>query len=305
MKKKKLLIGCVIGGVILIMAALCFAIHLLFYSSVWHHLELSSDKKTLIKCPDIVKYAIIPSSVTTIGRGAFEKCRNLRSVIIPNSVTTIEEDAFAFCCYLERVTIPNSVKSIGECAFFGVPSVNVSSDHPVFMVDDSGALIDKKREKLIRFCTGKQGNIIFIEGKIDYVIPDGVKTIGKRAFACCSDLKSITIPDSVTTIEAQAFAGCSNLRNIINSDSVTTIEAQAFAGCSNLRNIIIPDSVTTIAWGTFSGCRQLESVTITNRVKTIEHSAFSNCDGLHSVTISTETKYESNSFPINCKINQR
>ena len=104
MKKKKLLIGCVIGGVILIMAALCFAIYLLFYSSVWHHLELSSDKKTLIKCPDIVKYAIIPSSVTTIGRGAFEKCRNLRSVIIPNSVTTIEEDAFAFCVHLERAT---------------------------------------------------------------------------------------------------------------------------------------------------------------------------------------------------------
>ncbi len=41
----------------------------------------------------------------------------------------------------------------------------------------------------------------------DIILPDGVTTIGARAFADCSLLKMITIPASVTTIHSTALAG--------------------------------------------------------------------------------------------------
>lgn len=51
-------------------------------------------------------------------------------------------------------------------------------------------------------------------GKEHVIIPDGVKTIGKYAFANCH-VKSVIIPDSVTEISESAFSSCSNLETVI------------------------------------------------------------------------------------------
>ena len=59
----------------------------------------------------------IPSSVTSIGSGAFAGCSSLTSVVIPESVKNIGEKAFLGCTNLTSVTIPNSVTSIGRDAF--------------------------------------------------------------------------------------------------------------------------------------------------------------------------------------------
>ena len=46
---------------------------------------------------------------------------------------------------------------------------------------------------------------------IDVIIPDGVTSIGDRAFAYCKSLESVTIPDSVTSIEDDTFRYCENI----------------------------------------------------------------------------------------------
>ena len=59
----------------------------------------------------------IPSSVTSIGTGAFYLCYNLTSLTIPASVTSIGPSAFYNCYGLTNLTISNSVTSIGRDAF--------------------------------------------------------------------------------------------------------------------------------------------------------------------------------------------
>ena len=74
------------------------------------------EKKLLYVPPSHSSYTI-PSSVTSIGDGAFKDCRSLTSVTIPDSVTSIGAHAFLDCRSLTSVTIGNGVTSIGSGAF--------------------------------------------------------------------------------------------------------------------------------------------------------------------------------------------
>ena len=60
---------------------------------------------------------ILPSSVVSIGDGAFEGFENLKSIILPESVTEIGSSAFSNCMSLESIEIPREVLLIGKCAF--------------------------------------------------------------------------------------------------------------------------------------------------------------------------------------------
>lgn len=51
-------------------------------------------------------------------------------------------------------------------------------------------------------------------------VPDGVKSIGKRAFADCGSLSEITLPDSITYIASDAFEGCKGLLVISPSEKI-------------------------------------------------------------------------------------
>jgi hypothetical protein len=77
-------------------------------------------KTTLIQAPiaGISGAFTIPSSVTSIGDGAFWSCESLTSITIPSSVTSIGMMAFYECTSLTSVTISAGVTSIGGCAFY-------------------------------------------------------------------------------------------------------------------------------------------------------------------------------------------
>ena len=64
-----------------------------------------------------IKSYVIPSSVTSIGKGAFSCCYSPSEIVIPSSVTSIGDWAFSFCSSLSEIVIPSSVTSIGDWAF--------------------------------------------------------------------------------------------------------------------------------------------------------------------------------------------
>ena len=119
------------------------------------------------------------------------------------------------------------------------------------------------------------------------VIPEGVTTIGDRAFSWCESLQSIDIPDSVTTIGKSAFSVCESLQSIDIPNSVTIIGDGAFDGCESLQSIDIPDSVTTIGKSAFSVCESLQSIDIPNSVSIIGDGAF-DCKSLQSIHVAED-----------------
>ena len=66
---------------------------------------------------DLIKSVVIEEGVTSIGNGAFYRCKMLQSVEIPDSMESIHESAFQYCEQLKSITIPSGVKIIERNAF--------------------------------------------------------------------------------------------------------------------------------------------------------------------------------------------
>ncbi len=77
----------------------------------------NKDKTTLVKYPATKASVTIPSSVSFIGKCAFEDNVSLTSITIPGTVSIIGDYAFESCSKLAKVTILNGVTSIGDWAF--------------------------------------------------------------------------------------------------------------------------------------------------------------------------------------------
>lgn len=116
-------------------------------------------------------------------------------------------------------------------------------------------------------------------------LPEGLTSIGNKAFHQCGALKSVTIPDGVTRIGDAAFNKCSALADVTIPDSVTRIGELAFAYCRSLPKLTLPDGVTAVNRYSFYGCTALTDVTIPDGLTCIGDEAFDSCTALTGVTI--------------------
>jgi len=150
---------------------------------------------------------VIDSGITNIGSYAFYTCSNITVFSgIPSTVTSIGDGAFSFCYALTSITIPNSVTSIGSDAFKGcsaLTAINVDAANLNYSSDD-GVLYNKNKTTLMCYPAGKSGA---------YAIPNSVTSIVSNAIYNCGVLTSLTIPASVTSIGSYALY-CYNLTSI-------------------------------------------------------------------------------------------
>ncbi len=126
-----------------------------------------------------------------------------------------------------------------------------------------------------------------------------IKSIGRRAFAGCTEITSITIPNSVTSIYYAAFSDCSGLICVTMGNGVTFIGDSAFEGCSSLTNVTIGNGVTNIRKNAFSGCGSLTGINIPASVINIEDGVFNDCKSLKGVYITDVAAWCNISFSIN------
>ena len=247
----------------------------------------------------------LPKSVRVIGKYAFMSTRNLKNILLHEGLEEIEECAF-FCSGLEKVILPDSVKIIGENAFDQSELSEISLSENLEIIEES-AFQSVKYVKELYFHSalreiGKaalpemvgtfrgvgNNNFFAVRDGILYtkdmqtlirasqnvgekaIIPDGVKTIDRGAFAGIRNLKEVRLPASVHTIALKAFDYCFDLEKI-NLENVKSIN-YPFSKTA-IKNISL--TCEEIGERTFEGITSLESVELKN-TKIIERYAFSN-----------------------------
>ena len=260
-----------------------------------------------------------PSTLETIGNYAFYGCSGLTSVSLPSGLTSIGNAAFQNCSGLTSITLPSSLNIIGNGAFnrcSGLEtleykgtveqwlSIEFDSD---WMTDSSHTFIADGEELT------------------NLVVPEGVTSIGERAFYGCSGLTELDLSNctSLTSIGSSAFYGCSGLTSITLPSSLTSIGFNAFRDCSGLEtleykgtveqwlsiefdsdwmtdsshtfiadgeeltNLVVPEGVTSIGERAFYGCSGLTELDLSNctSLTSIESYAFYGCNGLTSIIL--------------------
>lgn len=61
---------------------------------------------------------VLPDGIRTIGRDAFGKCKELKTIHMPENLETLGRGAFWECRKLEHITLPRSLRSIGKVEFW-------------------------------------------------------------------------------------------------------------------------------------------------------------------------------------------
>lgn len=177
----------------------------------------NKDKTILLRAPRTLTEYEIPNSVTQIGSGAFNGCKNLSNVIIGDKVTSIGSSAFYECSNLVSIIIPNSVKTIEGSAFYRCTNLsNVEFGNSVTTIGDYA----------FNYCYALT----------DISLPDSVTDIN-RAFNQCTGLTSIDIGNGVKSLDYRAFWDCSKLSCITIGSSFTRVGSSAFEGCESLVNV--------------------------------------------------------------------
>lgn len=187
--------------------------------------SLTSISEYAFNCCSLIPSITIPSSVKIIKERAFNQCNSLVSLTFTgDGLEKVESQAFWYCP-LTQISIPSTLTYVGNNAFAGNKFTSLEFNHQITLGD--GAFSGHGIKNLI--------------------IPSYV-TFGSQTFNS-STMESVSIERSDSSIPSKAFAYCSNLKTVTLNGKVSDIAEDAFYEIQGLEEIIIEDSsISSLAW---------------------------------------------------------
>ena len=155
-------------------------------------------------------------------------------------------------------------------------------------------------------CVIKDGVLIKYNGNAkDIILPDGIITIGNKAFEKNTSIESVDIPASVKSIGDEAFSGCTNLVSVLMCEGLISIGAKAFYQ-SGIKWLYVPETVQTIGKAAFKQCPNLIEADLSGcQLKIIEDSLFSKCGKLKEAKLPNQIQSIGNFAFRECESLQR
>jgi len=194
-----------------------------------------------------VEDLVIPDGTTKIGEYAFIKCLSITSVTIPSSVTSIGQGAFQ-STNLTSVTLSEGLETIGASAFNNCKSLTeISIPNTVTTIEGSAFALTSLTSVVIPSSVKSLSGFNKCESLTSVTLSEGLETIANSAFAGCTALTSITIPSTVTTMEQKAFSSCTGLTSVtFLGTTAPTMETNnsgsnyPFTGCTGVTTVAVP-----------------------------------------------------------------
>lgn len=269
-----------------------------------------------------LKEVVLHDGIESIGVSAFDGCDKLESVTLPSGLKRLSNRMFYGCYKLESIDLPDTVDEVGEMVFancFALQSMTLPAGvteiaYWMFrgcssLKSVSGGAVTRIAYSAFKECSLLEYDIPSAVTEIDgeafcgcksiksVVVPAACGSVGRRAFADCTSLTTVTL--NCAEIDHSAFENCTALNNLTLGSGVRKIGEEAFFGCTALEEVNVPDGVTELN-GAFGGCTWLKRATLGQGVTEIKSNTFADCVALRQIELKGNiTKIESNAFK-NC-----
>lgn len=231
----------------------------------------------------------LPSSLRSIGKGAFVGCLALEEVMLPATLDSIGEYAFAGCAALHEVMLPASVRVVDTGAFMGCTSLtsfkvepnnrlkrlNATAllNCPSLTTLDLGSSIRTIGERAL-LGIGIQHLDLTANSSLESIgdwavamspvaqvsLPSGVTSVGDGAFFYDKNLATIDLGGKIEDINDYLLA-CTALEGNIDLTGVSRIGDYAFYNVSTLPVVELPATVTWLGAYAMAGMTGLTALT--------------------------------------------
>ena len=281
---------------------------------------LYNKEKTAVVCypKSLSGEYVIPDTVTSIEKAAFENCNKLTKITIGSGVETVNPYAFNQCNLLATVVFKDSDtanKKICERAFYYCDSLTeVDFGNAVTSIGDYAFTVCSKIKSLefpdsltsigqfafSPYTNGTRGT--YKESNLESVkFGTGLKTIGNYAFYDDRKISQLEFTgDNLTSIGSYAFYDNLALEELNLSGDNVSIGDNAFNNCNKLKTVNLKSGIKSIGSYAFRDCTVLVDIKLCSEVETIGAYAFYNCGNLQSIAIPDNvTKIDNNTFE-NC-----
>lgn len=289
-----------------------------------------------------IEEVISLGKVTAIATGGqasynstFGECKKLKRVILPKTLHTVGKYAFQACSELEYVNleeIQDSIIKLDQSCFSGCTKLSFDTlSFPNLTVFASEVFQGKNINQLLNLGTiGDIPNNSLRDCKTltKVVLPESCYRLGENAFHSDSSLVDLNLSgnESIQIIAASALAGCTSLeiddlklpnltslgwacldgvkitkisdlgsitvfprclrssqvqttiKEVILPDTCTEIHAEAFGGITSLEKVVLPEGIITLGNNhTFNNCSNLSDINLPTSIETIGGYSFGGC----------------------------
>ena len=176
----------------------------------------------------------LPSTLKSIGEGAFVYNTKLKNITIPSSVEEVGQYVFAYCTSLQSAVLPENMQEIPSYMFGGCSSL----------------------ETINLANVNKIGDYAFTLAKLSSVDIDNVISVGEGAFAQTALSRNVSAA-KLETIGKYGFQAT----NVITFDApnLKSIADSAFERSALLSSFTFSDKLESVGVGVFYGCSTLRS----------------------------------------------
>lgn len=220
----------------------------------------------------------LPNTVLEIKSGAFN-ASDVVKVDMGTGIEILRDNVFGFARDIEEISeLPASLTLIDGNPFVGnfkLKAIRIAEDNPAYKAVD-GVLFNKEGNKLISYPYGRA---------LEYVIPEGVDTIGRDVFNTFQELTKITFPSTLKMVSVGAFTYCTGMVNTNDlPEGLEYVGSNAFSNCRKL-NVTLPSTLSTLSGTAFNNNWSMQEIHIPGSVKVVGYQAFNDARSCKSIII--------------------